>query len=215
MIDSTSPSGTPPNVIDVYRTGWDLLLARARELLPIGVVWAVVSLPAAVFGENVLTFAYSTLVVGPVNFGGSYALLRAARGESTEISHLFLPFRIDYVQSVLGSLLVSISVMVGFMLLIVPGVLAIVRLSWVPYLVVEGRRPAIDAIQESWIRTGPYAWPILGISLLVIPLTLVGLFFFIVGVIPALILAHLAAATFYVAVVPREEVTAPSPTSLA
>jgi hypothetical protein len=205
MIDWAEPPGNPPTPPEAYRIGWAVMLARARELVPIGLVWALASLPAAASGESVVGFIYNILVLGPVNFGGSYALLRAARGESPEVGDLFLPFRADYVDSVLGSLLISFFVMVGIMLFVVPGIVAMVRLSWVPYLVVEGRRPAIAAVRESWTRTGRYAWTIFAIEALALPVLLVGIFFFIVGVIPALILAHLAAATFYAAIVPRDE----------
>lgn len=208
MLDPDAPLGTPPSPVDAYRAGWAILLGRALDLLLVGVVWTVVSLPAPALGEGPLALVYNVLVLGPVNFGGMYAVLRAARGDRPEVGDLFAPFRVEYVQSVLGSLLVNAIVLVGFFLLVVPGIVAIVRLSWVPYLVVEGRRPAIDAVRESWVRTGPHAWTILGIELLAIPVILAGVFFFIVGVVPALVLAHLAAASFYAAIVPREEAPA-------
>lgn len=210
MLDSAPPSA--PTVTDAYRTGWGIMLARALELLTVGIVWAVVSAPAAVLGEGVLGLGYSVLVLGPINFGGMYAFLRAARGESPEVNDLFLPFRTNYGQTVLASLLVGVLVMVGLFLLILPGIVALVRLAWVPYLVTEGQREAVAAVRESWQRTAPVAWTILGIELLAVPLILVGLLLLLVGVIPAAILAHLAAASLYAAVAPREDAPlTPSP----
>jgi hypothetical protein len=201
--ESAAPA--PPGPIDAYRIGWSVLTGRPLELLLVAVVWAAVSIPAAIFGEGVLGYGYHVFVLGPVNFGGMYAFLRAARGAPPEVNDLLTPFRENYLQAVLASLLVSLTVMIGLFLLIVPGILALVRLAWVPYLVVDGRRPALEAIRESWNGTGAYAWTILGIEVLAIPVILFGIFLFVVGVLPALVLAQLAAASFYAAVAPRDE----------
>lgn len=98
----------------------------------------------------------------------------------------------------------SALVAIGMVLLVVPGVIAIVRLAWVPYLVIDERFDAIPAVRESWTRTQPY-WPtILGILLLAIPLVLVGLLLLLVGAIVALVWAHLASAVLYAAVSTRD-----------
>jgi hypothetical protein len=60
-------------------------------------------------------------------------------------------------------------------------------------------------LRESWEGTRPHAWTILGIELLAIPVILFGIFLFVVGIVPALVLAQLAAASFYAAASPREE----------
>lgn len=214
MIDHpTGPGASPPTITEAYGLGWSILRGRPLELLLVGIVWVVLSVPAGYLGQGVLGLAYDVLVLGPVNFGGMYAFLRAARGETPEVGDLFAAFRTDWTQAVLASLLVSVLVGIGTFLLIVPGVVAVVRLCWVPYLVVEGRRQAVAAVRESWDRTRPHAWTILGIMAAALGLVVLGLLLLIVGAFAAIMLAHVTAAAFYVAVVPRDEVvTPPAPT---
>lgn len=203
--DGTTTPPSPnavPTATEAYGLGWTVLTRHPIELLLIGIVWAVLTSPSGYLHDGALGLIYQLLVVGPVGFGGAYAYLRAARGEKPEVADVFAPFRANYAQVVLASLLLSVIIGIGFMLLIIPGIIAVVRLGWVPYLVVERGRSATDAVRESWEMTAPYGWTILIIDLLALPLVLVGLLFFVVGVIPALILVHLTAGSFYAAVVP-------------
>lgn len=205
MLDPAARPTAVPTVTEAYRAGWTIMLGGALKLLLVAIVWAIVSVPATMLAGGLPGLGYEVLVLGPVNFGGMYACLRAARGESPEVADLFQPFRANYVQIVLASLLVHVLIVIGLVLLIVPGVVAIVRLAWVPYLVTEGRREPVAAVRESWERTASYAWTISGVLLLAVPLILLGVLLLVVGVIPALVLVHLAAASLYAAAVPREE----------
>jgi uncharacterized membrane protein len=202
---------TTPTVTESYAAGWAVLKRFALELLAVGVVWALLGLPTGYLKESVFGLAYHVLVLGPVSFGGMYAFLRAARGERPEVNDLFAPFRSDYWQVVLANVLVGAIVSIGFVLLIVPGVIALVRLAWVAYLVVEERRPALEALRESWERTRGHGGAIFGIELLALPLVLVGLALLVVGVIPALIWVQLAMSCYYVAAVPVPRTAASEP----
>jgi uncharacterized membrane protein len=100
--------------------------------------------------------------------------------------------------------MVSALVAIGMVLLVVPGLIALVKLAWVPYLVVDERLDAVAAVRESWERTRGHGWTIFGIFLLAIPLMLVGLLLLIVGIIPALMWVQLASAVLFAAVSTRE-----------
>jgi len=192
-----------PSVMDAYRAGFAVLQRFALELVAVGIVWALLWAPAGYLSQSLLGLAYHVLVFGPVSFGGMYAFLRAARGVRPEVTDLFAPFRGDYWQMVLGNLLVGAIITIGYLLLVVPGVVATVRLAWVPYLIVEEGKPAIEALRESWERTSGHAWTIFLIGLLAVPLLLLGLALMGVGVIPAFMLLQLALSAYYAAVVPR------------
>ena len=60
------------------------------------------------------------------------------------------------------SLLMSLSIAVGFVLLIVPGVILLVRWILVLPLVIDNRVPAMDSFGESWARTEGNGWAIFG-----------------------------------------------------
>ena len=196
-------SSSGPSASEAYAQAWDVLKRCFLELLLLAIVWALLSAPSGWFRESLVGTAYHVLVLGPVGFGGMYAFLRAVRGGTPEIGDLFVAFRGDYVQVVLASLLMGILISIGFVLLVIPGFIAIVRLAWVPYLVTDEHLDAVGAVRESWERTRGHGWTIFGIFLLAIPIVLVGLVLLVVGVIPALMLAQLASAALYADVTAR------------
>lgn len=208
-------SSSGPSASEAYAQAWDVLKRCFLELLLLAVVWALLSAPSGWFRESLVGSAYHVLVLGPVGFGGMYAFLRAVRGGTPEIGDLFVAFRGDYVQVVLASLLMGVLISIGFVLLVIPGFIAIVRLAWVPYLVTDEHLDAVGAVRESWERTRGHGWTIFGIFLLAIPIVLIGLVLLVVGVIPALMLAQLASAALYADVTarigtPRDATLAPA-----
>lgn len=170
---------------------------------------------------SVLATLYQLLVVGPLTFGLSYTFLVAVRGSSPDVGDLFAPFQRSYVSAVVASVLLPIVLVIaalpmagalaiaflgdapspilvaGAALLVCLPVFAAVRLSFVPYLLVEEGLGPVEALGESWARTQPVQLQIFGIELLSGPLLLLGLLLFVVGVVPAMILAGLALATLY------------------
>lgn len=198
----TSLSG--PSASEAYAQAWGVLKRCFLELLLLAVVWALLSAPSGWLRESLLGTAYHVLVLGPVGFGGMYAFLRAVRGGTPDVSDLFVAFRGDYVQAVLASLLMGALITIGFVLLVIPGFVAMVRLAWVPYLVTDEHLDAVSAVRGSWERTRGHGWTIFGIFMLAIPLLLVGVLLLVVGVIPALMWAQLASAVLYAAVTSRQ-----------
>lgn len=146
-----------------------------------------------------MSFLYGLFVVGPVNYGVKFAYLKAARNDRLDFTDMFEAFR-NYLHAVLAGLLVGIIIMIGFVLLIVPGIIFACKLSFTPYLVVDRKLSAIAAIQESWRMTTGHAWKVFLIGLLGIPLFIAGLLCFGVGIIVSIMWTKLASASLYHAV---------------
>jgi uncharacterized membrane protein len=157
----------------------------------------VVGAGAAVLG--IFGFAYSLLIAQPVDYGISFASLRAARRDKLEIKDMFAAFK-NYVNVVLANLLTGAIIIIGLVLLIVPGIIFACKLAFVPYLVIDRKMEAIEAVKESWRMTGGYAWKVFLIGLLAIPISIAGLICFGVGIIFALMWIRLAFASLYHAV---------------
>jgi hypothetical protein len=190
----------PPSTIGVYQRSWSALKKYFVELLVITILWGVLSLPTGFsdgsFAQFVVT-AYQVLVLGPLSFGGLYAMLTAARDRRPEVGLLFVAFQRCYWPSVLANFLLSVALMVGFALLILPGIFLAVRLAFVPYLVVDEDLDPVAAFRESWRRTAPVGWTLLGAMLLAVPIVMAGLLLLVVGVIPALVWTSLAFARLF------------------
>jgi len=198
-----------PGVGSSYGNGWRQLWKYFLELFLIFIIVLVISIPsgmswcwkatAAAPFLSVLVFAYSVLITNPVSYGVSFANLKAARGDKLIIKDMFEAFR-NYWNAVLASLLVGIIVVIGFILLIVPGIIFACKLAFTPYLVVDRKMEVIEAVKESWRMTNGHAWKVFLIGLLAIPINIAGLICFGVGVIITGMWTNLALASLYHAV---------------
>lgn len=118
----------------------------------------------------------------------------------------------NYANAVLANVLVYFIVAVGIILLIIPGIVFACKLAFVPYLVVERKMYAIEAVKESWRMTSGHALTVFLIGLLSIPIALAGLLCFVVGIIPAIMWIRLAFASLYHAV--SQTARPPAPQSM-
>jgi uncharacterized membrane protein len=142
---------------------------------------------------------YSIFVVSPVGYGVSYAYLKAARGDKLEIRHMFDVFN-NYWNAVLAALLVAIIIFIGFILLIIPGIIFACKLAFTPYLIVDRKMEVMEAIKSSWNMTNGHAWKVFLIGLLAIPIFIAGLICFGVGVIISIMWVSMALASLYYSV---------------
>jgi len=200
-----------PRVRSSYKNGWRKIKKYFLELLLINIIGIVIGLLSGLFsvpvegagaGATVLGIfglAYSILLVGPIDYGVSFANLKAARGDRLEIKDMFEVFK-NYVNAVLAGLLVGVIVIIGLVLLIVPGIIFACKLAFTPYLVVDRKMEVIEAVKESWRMTGGYSWKVFLIGLLAIPISIAGLICFGVGIIFAIMWIRLAFASLYHAV---------------
>jgi uncharacterized membrane protein len=194
-----------PGVLSSYGNGWQQLWKTFLELLLIIIISILISLPSSITQTQdnwivpvlgLFFVAYAIFIEGPVSFGVSFAYLKAARGNKVEIKDMFEAFR-NYLNAVLASLLVGVIIVFGLVLLIVPGIIFACKLAFTPYLVVDRKMEAIEAVKESWRLTGGHAWQVFGIGLLAIPVFIAGLLALGVGVIISIMWVSLAFASLY------------------
>ena len=198
-----------PGVGSAYKNGWRQLWKYFIALFLIGIIGCIIGIPtgmnewvqgAAAAGIlGFLAFIYGILVEGPVQYGVAFAFLKAARGDKLEIKDMFEAFK-NYWNAVLASLFVGVIIVIGLVLLIVPGIIFACKLAFTPYLVVDRKMGVMEAIEESWRMTGGHAWKVFFIGLLAIPICIAGLLCFIVGIIISIMLVSLAFASLYHAV---------------
>jgi len=199
-----------PGVGSAYKNGWRQLFWKYfLGLFLILIIGFIISIPtgmnewvqgataAGILGF--LAFIYGILVEGPVQYGVTFAFLKAARGDKLEIKDMFAAFK-NYWNAVLASLFVGVIIIIGLVLLIVPGIIFACKLAFTPYLVVDRKMAVMEAIEESWRMTGGHAWKVFFIGLLAIPICIAGLLCFIVGIIISIMWVSLAFASLYHAV---------------
>jgi len=199
-----------PEVGTCYKNGWQKLWKYILELLLITIISFLIYLPLYGFSAArkggigamffiVFALPYAILLSWPITYGVSFAYLKAARGDNLRVKDMFYVFE-NWLNAVLANLLVAVIVGIGFVLLVVPGIIFACKLAFVPFLVVERKMEAIEAVKASWKMTRGYAGRIFLIGLLAIHISIAGLLCFGVGIIVASMWIGLVFASLYHAV---------------
>lgn len=149
---------------------------------------------------GLLVSAYMLLFMPVINYGSDLVVLRCVRNERPDVGEMFVGFRSGYLNIVLANLLVFAIVAIGFVFLIVPGIILAIRLSFVPYLVMDKHLDAVAAVEKSWAMTRGRSWALFRFWLLAILLFICGLLLLVIGAFFAHLWIKTAYASFYHAV---------------
>ena len=219
-MDFSTMTSYPPTIGDSYGNGWRQLWKFFLELLLIGIIMFLFSLPfgiptwighlnmnlehldhpmqfpALFFPYILYGLAYAFLLLNPLKYGVNYAYLKAARGERVEVKDMFA-FTSNYINAVLASLLTGFIIGIGFLFLIIPGIIFACKLAFVPYLVIDKKMDAIGALKASWSMTDGHAVDIFVMGILAFFIAVLGLCLLIIGIIPAIMWIRMAFASIY------------------
>jgi hypothetical protein len=160
--------------------------------------FAVLGMFAIILG--IFAFIYSLLVVPVFKYGSDFMFVHATRGTRPEFPTLIKGFTDNYLHIVLANLLTVALIMLGTMLLIVPGIIIACRLVFVSYLVMDRKLDPIVAVEESWRLTRGHGWTIFAMGLLSFFIFVAGLIMLVVGTLPAVIWIRSSFASLYEAV---------------
>jgi uncharacterized membrane protein len=166
-------------------------------------VWV---LPIALF-----SVAYGFLFMPIISYGEKYLFLQAMRGEDADIKYLFEGFKTKYLKIVLANLIVIALAIIGFILLIVPGIIVLCRLAFVPYLVMDKDLEPMQAVEKSWQMTRGHGWKIFWMAIISFFLCIGGLIVFIVGILISIMWIHAAFASLYQSVLNQNDDENPLP----
>lgn len=163
-------------------------------------------LPLALFG-----LAYAFLFLPVLEYGKDLIFLQAMRDQEIDLKTLFEGFKTKYLNIVLANLIVFALVILGMMMLIIPGIIVACRLAFVSYLVMDKDLDAIKAVERSWQMTRGHGWQIFGMAILSFFIIIGGFIAFFVGVIISLMWIQSAFATFYQSVLNETDEENPIP----
>lgn len=130
---------------------------------------------------QIFAAAYYFLLFPVINYGGDLLYLHGIRNEKMEIEVLFQGFKENYLNIILAHLLKFAIIGIGFVFLIIPGIIFACRLAFVSFLVMDKNMEPIAAVEKSWEMTRGHGWKIFGMALLAIPIFIGGIICFLVG----------------------------------
>lgn len=205
-----------PAAGSAYSFGWNRMKKYFLDLFLITIIVGVVMMPLGMIQSldgqetpggvllRIFSLAYWLLLFAPIDYGSAFVFLKTVRDEKFEVKDMFLAFE-NYLNVVLAKLLVTAIVVLGFMMLIVPGIIFACKLAFVKYLVLDKNMEPVEAVKKSWEMTRGYAGDIFLIGLLTIPLGIAGLICFGVGIIPVVMWVRCTFASMYFAVCKTDE----------
>lgn len=117
-----------------------------------------------------------------------------------------------FIPYVITSILTALCVLVGLILLVVPGIIAVTGLALSPYLVVDRKMNPIDAMKKSWELTKGSRLTIFFLILIAILVNIAGALLLFIGLIVSIPVTMLAFVSMYRSFMPREE-SSPAPVS--
>jgi len=181
--------------LNILSYSWDTL--RSKWLLAIGLtlLHVAVSSIVGIVGMGIGNVALG----GALTFGFNRAMIQIYRGQSPAIDTYFDGFRV-YLPTLITFLLTAAIVVAGFVLLVIPGVIAAIGLSQVFYVLQDQPEFGAEAaVRESWrlTWTNGKMWKVFGMMLLSGLVGLGGLLAFGVGLLFAIPLISVMTAGLY------------------
>ena len=181
--------------LNILSYSWDTL--RSKWLLAIGLnlLHVAVSSVIGMVGMGIGNVALG----GALAFGFNRTMVQIYRGQTPAIETYFDGFRI-YLPTLIAFLLTAAIVLAGFVLLVIPGVIAAIGLSQVFYVLQDQPELGAEAaVRESWrlTWTNGNMWKVFGMMLLSVLVGLGGLLAFGVGLFFAIPLISVMTAGLY------------------
>jgi hypothetical protein len=188
---------------ELLRFGWDSF--KKRPWFFIGVVLLIVIIsgimegftPDPVRSVSDFVLAVIALVIGLLLEMGlvAFALKAHADVEKAEVKDLWHPQH--FWQYAAVKILTGIIVVIGLVLLIVPGIIAALALIFATYLVIDKNLGPIEAIKESVRITKGHRWQLFLLALALIGINILGALALMVGLLVTIPVSLLAVAHAY------------------
>jgi uncharacterized membrane protein len=207
---------------EALRFGWETFKRRPWFFIGSTVVILLVSglinglttgIDTAITGspeEPSLVGSIINLGLGTLISMGATAFYLAAHDnpDSADLSMLWHPR--PFWKYLGTSILLALAVAIGFVLLIVPGIIFGLMFMFATFIVIERELGPIDALSESHRITRGYKWPLFGFVLLLLLINVLGVLALIVGLLVSIPVSTLAFVHAYRALGGKPGTTAPA-----
>jgi len=141
--------------------------------------------PSAIGG--IINFVLSTFIGMGVT---AFYLAAHDNPETIDLSTLWHPR--PFWKYLGAGILVGLAIGIGFILLIIPGIIAAIFFMFTTFIVIDKELGPIEAMKESMRIGRGYRWPLLGLIVLLSLIMLLGVIALFVGILVALPVASLA-----------------------
>ncbi|HET6350228.1 MAG TPA: DUF975 family protein [Candidatus Krumholzibacteria bacterium] len=216
-----NPRGLP--LSEAVRFGWKTIQQAFPLIILTVVVAAIVPTIISWGGDRVFHRGGQKFLMELINLvvSATFALglfkiyLRLRDGEKPIFENLFDGVARAHTW-VGASIIAGVAIVMGLVLLIVPGIIIMLRLWFVGFVLVDERTGPIDAIQRSWDITRGHTMDLLFLFIVLVGLNILGVCCLGVGLLVTVPMSGLALAFIYRELKPRAvAATAPPPIGTA
>lgn len=152
------------NVIQVLKDSWKLFLVHKKFYLKTVLIFGLIAVVADMLSEDKsgrLVDVLLSIISTVASWYGTMILMKAslAVSDNKPITEDVSRFSKTTILSLIGgSILVGIGSFIGFILLIIPGVIFALRSSLTQYIIIKEGLKAVPAIKKSLALTKGYFW---------------------------------------------------------
>lgn len=133
-----------------------------------------------------------------LSLGYNFIALKTVDGKSSQFSDLVAKFDGMLMLKYIGaSLLTGLAVIIGLLLLVIPGIIVAIRLGFFPFVLLDKKLGPVDTLKETWKLTEGHVMDLGLLMLCLIGINLLGLVAFVVGVLVTAPISLLASAYAY------------------
>lgn len=190
-----------------FKENWKFLVIIALIYLGIRIVEGMLqkalradSLEAIV--ASILIAAFNVLIA----IGMIQVFLKISRGQQAQYGEIFGGSK--YFWKFIGaSILYILIILAGYLLLIIPGIIWQYKYGMFSYLLIDKGMSPMEAIKESGRLMDGNKWKLFFLQLLMIPVIILGVIFFGIGILVAIPVITLMSVYFY-RIISNEEVNA-------
>lgn len=183
--------------------GWQRFKERPLFLIGLFIITTVISAISGFVADSVQTGGIG-VVIGLIDFalqmllgmGMTLILLRVYDQVDTDYTDLLEPLHLFWKYLAM-TVLVLVVVIFGFLLLIIPGIIAGIALSFAAYLVIDRNMGPIEAMKESLRITHGHRWNLFIFGLAIFFLNILGAMFFGIGLLVTVPISALATVHVY------------------
>ncbi len=196
--------------------GWDTFKGNAPFFLGLMVALALVSIvpdwiAGKIFTQGTIAFTLVNILLrlvglflGMITTRLSLDIHDQGRADFSRLSEL-IPQFLPYLG---GKILYGLIVLVGLVLLVVPGIIVSYMFLYVGYLIVDRRLGPIEALKESRAITDGVKWDLFLFSLVVLVLNILGMLMLFVGLLITVPVTLMASVYVYRKLSPAQAISA-------
>jgi hypothetical protein len=171
-----------PGAFGIYKYSKHTVAQNLNTILVILLISLGINIFGSVLGGNdmnSLQYIISSLIVSLLSVVISIALIvvyiAGLKNEKVSISEALQGISTYIVNYIVASILIGIASLVSFILFVIPAFFVIPRLVFAPYLVIDKKMDALDAVKASWDMSKGHVAKIYGITGATIAMALLSL----------------------------------------